>query len=87
MEFLDNFINRKKARNERAEFLENEDRITHDIERKKLSHNEREMIAVLKREREQHLKDALKHEEKRRKAEERFRSRQMMMENPLRLLQ
>lgn len=74
-------LDKLKKNKQRTDLLrkeyENIDRITHDIQRKKLSHNEREMMAILKREKENNLKEALKFEEKRRKAEEMFKEREM----------
>ena len=52
-----------------------------NVERRKLSHNEREMMAVLNREKEENLKQALKLEEQKRKITDIWREREMMRSN------
>ncbi len=79
MGFLENLKERRQQREARLRRFEDDDRILHNIERKKLSHNEREMIAVLKAEKEKYLKEALRQEEIRRKHDELFRERKFMM--------
>lgn len=79
MGIIQEFRARKKEKEMKQRALEDEDRIINDIRRRKLSHNEREMIAVLKAEKEKYLKEALRLEEIRRKHDELFRERKMMM--------
>lgn len=78
MGILHNFIERKREREQGMKQAEDNDKIFSDIERKKLSHNEREILGILKREREEHLKDALRWEERRRKGDEMLHEREMM---------
>lgn len=78
MGFLENLRERKRERTERERRFEEDHRISDNFHRKKMSHVEREMVAILTKEKEQHLKDALKFEELRRKREELFKERQMM---------
>lgn len=81
MGVIENFFKRRRERNRQESEFEDIDRAHSNIERKKLSHNEREMIAVLNREKENYLKEGLQWEEKRRKANELFREREMMRSN------
>lgn len=77
MGFLKNFLERKREREARVRRAEDDDRVLNNIERKKLSHNEREVIGFLRREKEEHLKDALRFEEQRRRTEELCKEREM----------
>ena len=87
MGLLKDFIERKRERNRKENEFEDADKISSNIERKKMSHNEREVAAILRKEAEKNFKDTLKWEEERRKADDLFHTRQMMMGNPLHLLE
>ena len=84
---IQNFINRKRENNKKANEFEENDRIVSNVERKKLSHNEREMIAVLKHEKEEALNGALRFEEQRRKGSEMLREREMFSQGGFNLLE
>ena len=81
MGVIGDFIKGRKERNRRESEFEDIDRAHSNIERKKLSHNEREVVSILRREKENSLKEILNWEEKRRKGDELFREREMMRGN------
>lgn len=86
MGLIQNFLNRRRERESKLRDFEETDHIVNNIERKKLSHNEREIVAILRKEKETEMKKALMWEEKRRQSEELFRERQMFMEGGFNLL-
>lgn len=87
MGFVQNFLQRRKEKESKIKEIEENEGIYRNIERKKLSHNEREMIGILNKEKEDALKEALSWEEKRRRGEEMFREREMMKMGGFNLLE
>lgn len=81
MGMIGDFIKGRKEKNKQEGEYEDHDRMVSNVERKKLSHNEREMMAVLKKEREENLKKALDFHEKERKLNDIWREREMMRSN------
>ncbi|UCD20937.1 MAG: hypothetical protein JSW08_00095 [archaeon] len=82
MGVIRDILNRAKERRRKEREGEENERIFGNIQEKKLSHYEREMIKILQKEKEQNIREALYWEEKRRQAEEKWRARQMMKFNP-----
>ena len=87
MGLIGNIIQRRRERESKQKEFEENDRIVNNIERKKLSHNEREIIGIMKKEKEKHFQEALRWEEKRRRGEEMFNERQMFMHGGFNLLE
>ena len=81
MGLIENFIRRRRERNEKEDDYEDLDKIHSNIERKKLSHAEREVRSILKKEHEESLKDFLRWDAKKNKAEEILREREFMRGN------
>lgn len=87
MGLIQKFIQRRREREGKVKDAEENDSIFHDIERKKLSHNEREMIGIFKKEKEEALTEALRFEEKRRRGTELLRERTMFNHGGFNLLE
>jgi hypothetical protein len=82
MGILKDFANKNSERKRKFQSAQDDDRIYGTIDERKKSHGERELIKVLEQERQEHIKEALVWEEKRRQAEERLRAREMMSFHP-----
>lgn len=82
MGFIKDLINRSREKKERLAEFELQDRVVSQGELKKKSHNERELLKILEHERQEAIKEALRYEEKRRVADEKFKARQMLKFNP-----
>jgi len=82
MGFISNFLARRKNNENRQKEYEDNDKIVGNVEEKKKSHAERELIKVLETERQTAMKEALIEEEKCRQLRERLKARQMMKFNP-----
>lgn len=78
MGLIQNFIQNRKESNRKVKEYEDNDNMVSNVERKKMSHNEREVLAILKKEKENSLKEILRLEEKRRKGHELLLEREMM---------
>ena len=82
MGFLKNLFNRANERKEKLKELEEDQRIIETVEKRKLSHNERELMKNLEEEKEKLYKEALYWENRKRMALERKKSSDMMKFNP-----
>ena len=82
MGILNNFLSRRKETENRFSDASLNDRIMSEVDNRKRSHSERELIQVLEKEHQVALKDALYWEEKRRQAYELLKARQSMKFNP-----
>ena len=82
MGIISNFLARRKSNENRQKDYEDNDKIIGNIEEKKKSHAERELIKVLESEKQTAIKEALREEEKCRQLRERVKAREMMKFNP-----
>ena len=82
MGFIKNFFARRKEREDKLKEYDDNDKIIRIIDERKKSHNERELIKILNKEREEAIKEALIWEDKRRQADEKLKARNMMKFNP-----
>jgi len=78
MGIVGDFLEKMKQRKNRLDEIESEERMQNIANQKKLSHNERELIKILEKDKQQAIREALILEEKKRRAEEKLKSRQMM---------
>ena len=78
MSFISNFMKNRSMSNLKEKEFEENDKIATRIETKKKSHYERELLNILEKERQDAIKEALKFENRRRIADEKWRARQMM---------
>ena len=81
MGIIQNILRKSQEKKERMREIENNDRMLNNLETKKLSHDERIIIKGLEEERAEVLKEALKWDERKRKALDKLRSREMMQFN------
>jgi hypothetical protein len=77
-DFMERINRRKKAQKE----YEDNQRVVNNAEQKKLSHTERELMKVLKEEKEQLMKETLYWENEKRKAKEKLKAREFMQFSP-----
>ena len=78
MGLIGNILERARERKRMQQGYEDNDRIVSNFETKKLSHNERELIKVLEKERQKSIKEALILEEKKRILLEKENARNFM---------
>ncbi len=87
MGIFEKLTSRRREFNSKQQDFEDVDRIQRDIERRKLSHNEREAISILIREKEEALKEALKLEQTLQKRRDLLKTRSFFKEGNFNLLE
>ena len=82
MGLIRDILQRAKERKEKLRVAEEDDRVYSNLETKKKSHYERELIKRLEEERQEHIKQALFWDNKKEQALQKKKARDMMKFNP-----
>lgn len=82
MGFIQELIKRKNARKEKMKEAEENEFVFRNLEQRKLSHDERNMVKILEEERKEYIKEALRCDARKRTALDKLKSRDMMKFNP-----
>lgn len=82
MGLFKDIIAREKERKDKLGEYQDEDRVVNEVQQRKKSHWEREVIKDMEEERQKLLKEAVMWENKRRQTDEKLKSRRMMKFNP-----
>ena len=81
MGIIKDMLERARERKRKFQDFEDNDRVVEGLGERKKSHNERELLKILEREKQEAIAEALRLEDKRRQLEERKKSRDAMMFN------
>jgi hypothetical protein len=81
MSIIKEIIQRRKEKDRKVKEIEENDRIIRNLEEKKMSHYERELMRSLEEERQELIKEALKWDIRKRQAEDKIKAKQMMKFN------